>query len=123
MGRVRLEEPRFQDLTAGGQKEEGQEARPAPLQCEQPKLDGSPLCMDASHKRKKSIGLTKCSDAFISICKGEEKKRLVGSRTEKLVSDSSTSLFPFLVFSLPPARSSLSFCLVSEKTTLLACVE
>lgn len=122
MGRVRLEELRFQDLTAGGQKEEGHEAWPAPLQCEQPKLDGSPLCMHASHKKKKSMGLTKRSDAFISICKGEEK-RLIGSRTEKLVSASSTSLFPFLFFSLPPARFSLSFCLVSEKTILLACVE
>lgn len=71
------------------------------------------------HKKRKSLGLSKNSDAFISISKGEEKIKPIGGKTEKLVSASSTSLAPFLFFSFPTAWFSLSSGLVSEKIILL----
>lgn len=53
-------------------------------------------CVHMLHKKRKSMGLTKNSDAFISISKGEEKIRPIGGKTEKLVSASSTSISIFL---------------------------
>lgn len=118
MGRVRLEELGFQDLTAGGREEEGQEAQSAPVQCGKPKLDRHP-CASSFTQKEDIYGLNKGFRCLHFHMQKRGGERADGWQNGEACLCFLSFSFPISIFfSLSPARSPLS-CLVSEKTILL----